>query len=98
MEVFSDKSSTHSELQAVIIFFSESLPSFGVSQSGVTVNTSVIFTNQDPAPKFFFITIDNDDVALERDEMFPIRFTGSTPVNGVILGQDTQVTIVDEDS
>ena len=65
--------------------------------SGITVDASVTFEPFGNMTEYFSAIIIDDNVALERDEIFEIGFTGSLPSNGVMLGPNTQVTISDDD-
>ena len=75
----------------------ESLPTSGVVVSGDIINTTVTFIARGSTSATFLVTINNDDVGFENDEMFEIAFTESVPSNGVILGANTQVIISDDD-
>ena len=46
---------------------------------------------------FSFVIMD-DQFGLENNEIYPISFTGSTPTDGVILGMNSSIVIIDDDS
>ena len=45
---------------------------------------------------FSFVIMD-DDFGLENNEIYAFSFTGSTPTDGVILGMDSSIVIIDDD-
>ena len=45
---------------------------------------------------FSFVIMD-DETGLENDEIYSLSFTGSTPTDGVILGMDSSIVIIDDD-
>ena len=86
------------EFILLIIIILESGPAEGVVISGLTVDTSVTFTPISPLSTIFDIEIDDDEYGLENPEMYRLDFTSSTPSEGVILGRETNITIIDDDS
>ena len=46
---------------------------------------------------FSFIIMD-DAFGLENNEIYSLLFIGSTPTDGVILGMDSSILIIDDDS
>ena len=46
---------------------------------------------------FSFVIMD-DQFGLENNEIYLISFTGSTPTDGVILGMNSSIVIIDDDS
>ena len=45
----------------------------------------------------FSFIIRDDDFGLEKNEIYSLLFTGSTPTDGVILGMDSSIVIIDDD-
>ena len=67
--------------------------------SGVNVNQAVTFTahgaQSQRLPSFIII---NDTVALETIEQYNLSLSNPSITNGVILGSDTTIHIMDDDS
>ncbi len=74
-----------------------SMPSAGVVVSGGMVNATVMFMALGRMAVSYTVPITDDDVALENEEQFEIRFTDSNPSSEVMFGPSTEVTIVDDD-
>ena len=85
-------------IQSVTKSFSTvSMPSAGVEISGGMVNSTVVFMALGRMEVSHNVQINDDDVALENEEQFEIRLTGSNPSSEVMLGPSTEVTIYDDD-
>lgn len=76
----------------------ESKPSMFVETSAQVINTTVVFEGiGGNRSEHFQVFISNDETGLEDDEVFEIQFTESFPSDSVILGDNTRITVKDDD-
>ena len=71
-----------------------------VTISGTPVNQVLTFTPSSPMVMNINMPIINDEIGLEPDEVFPLRFINAdsrVTVGGGSLSSDTRITIVDDD-